>query len=72
MLAIRTLRTASQSRKSRANQTISPHAKIAAPQNRKYKTARGSAKSLNNKDACTGINRKASAYRIATTEAIVR
>jgi hypothetical protein len=35
--------------------------KIAAPQNRRYNTARGSAKSLKNKEACTEINRKASA-----------
>ena len=35
MLAIKTPRTASQSRKSLANHTISAHAKTAAPQNRR-------------------------------------
>jgi hypothetical protein len=49
-----------------------PHARIAAPQTLKYRTARGSAKLLKNNDACTGMIKKAAAYRIAITAATVR
>jgi hypothetical protein len=53
-LAISTLRIGCHPSKSRANQTINPQAKITAPQNRKYQTARGSAKLLKNREAWTG------------------